>query len=181
MLWFSLTASQTATGVYCRAGVLTVFRQKAFRQKQCRVRNCLLALSQDHPVPDPIQTGSPVSQTTLMQTVVAQIQSIIEEAEEKTRPLEMDPYRGQLFELFVVAEGAGLLDEALEPNLTSDEIARILADRWDLRESQAAASLAQGNLAGEDLSKMRLLWSFLRMWMEWTYAWQRWHEFHGQN
>ena len=135
-------------------------------------------------MPDPIQTGSPTSRTSrtsLMQNVISQIQIIIEEAEEKTRPLEMEPYRGRLFELFVMAEGAGLLDEKLESNLTSDEIARVLADHWELRDSQAAASLVHGNLAGEHLSKMRLLWSFLRMWMEWTYAWQRWHEFHGQN
>jgi len=25
---------------------------------------------------------------------------------------------------------------------------------------------------------MRMLWSFLRMWMEWAYAWERWSEFH---
>ena len=28
------------------------------------------------------------------------------------------------------------------------------------------------------LQKMRSLWSIMRMWMEWTYAWQRWPEFH---
>ena len=28
------------------------------------------------------------------------------------------------------------------------------------------------------LSKLRVLWAFMRMWMEWTYAWQRWNEFH---
>ena len=27
---------------------------------------------------------------------------------------------------------------------------------------------------------MRLLWSVMRMWMEWTYAWQRWAEFHQE-
>lgn len=130
-------------------------------------------------MPDPTQTSSPVSQRSLIENVVSRIQAIIEEAEEKTRPLEMEPFRSRLFELFVLADGAGLLDEKLEPNLTSDEIAKILADRWELRDSQAAASLAAGNLADQNLSKMRLLWSFLRMWMEWTYAWQRWQEFHG--
>ena len=126
----------------------------------------------------PAPTTTPVSQSSLIDNVIAQIQAIIEEAEEKVRPLEMEPFRGRLFELFVVADGAGLLDENAEPNLTSDEIARVLADRWDLRESDAAAKLASGSMAGESLSKMRLLWSFLRMWMEWTYAWQRWQEFH---
>ena len=127
-------------------------------------------------MPDP--TTTPVSQSSLIDNVIAQIQAIIEEAEEKVRPLEMEPFRGRLFELFVVADGAGLLDENAEPNLTSDEIARVLANRWDLRESDAAAKLASGSMAGESLSKMRLLWSFLRMWMEWTYAWHRWQEFH---
>lgn len=126
----------------------------------------------------PAPTTTPVSQRSLIENVIAQIQAIIEEAEEKVRPLEMEPFRGRLFELFVVADGAGLLDENAEPNLTSDEIARVLADRWDLRESDAAAKLASGSMAGESLSKMRLLWSFLRMWMEWTYAWQHWQEFH---
>jgi hypothetical protein len=138
------------------------------------------ALPQDNSVTDYIQTGTPVSQSSLIQTVVGQIQAIIEEAENETRPLEMEPFRGRLFELFVVADGAGLLDEKLEPNLTSDEIAKILADRWQLRDSEAAAKLAAGNLADENLSRMRLLWSFLRMWMEWTYAWQRWSEFHDE-
>ena len=124
------------------------------------------------------QTGTPISHSSLTQAVVGQIQTIIEEAEENTRPLEMEPFRGRLFELFVVADGAGLLDEKFEPNLTSDRIAKTLADRWELRDSEAAASLAKGSLADENLSKMRLLWSFLRMWMEWTYAWQRWNEFH---
>jgi hypothetical protein len=124
------------------------------------------------------QTGTPISHSSLIQAVVGQIQTIIEEAEENTRPLELEPFRGRLFELFVVADGAGLLDEKLDPNLASDEIAKILADRWELRDSEAAASLAKSNLADESLSKMRLLWSFLRMWMEWTYAWQRWNEFH---
>lgn len=129
-------------------------------------------------MPEPIPKTTPVSQSSLIENVIAQVQAIIEEAEENVRPLEMEPYRGRLFELFVVADGAGLLDESAERNLTSDEIARVLADRWDLRDSDAAARLATGNMAGDSLSKMRLLWSFLRMWMEWTYAWQRWSEFH---
>ncbi|MDA0587795.1 MAG: hypothetical protein O2820_02825 [Planctomycetota bacterium] len=140
-----------------------------------------LALTQDLPVTDYTQTGTPVSQSSLTQNLVDQIQSIIEDAEKETRPLEMEPYRGRLFELFVVADGSGMLDEKLEPNLTSDAIAKILADRWQLRDSAAAAKLAAGNLADENLSRMRLLWSFLRMWMEWTYAWQRWNEFHDDD
>jgi hypothetical protein len=37
----------------------------------------------------------------------------------------------------------------------------------------------QARLPPEQLAQMRALWSFLRMWMEWTYAWQRWREFHS--
>lgn len=120
----------------------------------------------------------PVSQAALIQTVVDRLQLIIEQAEAETKPLEMDPFRSQLFELFVMADGAAMLDESLEPNLTSDSIATILAERWELR-SAALQSMQQASpLAQESLSRMRLLWSFLRMWMEWTYAWQRWNEFH---
>ncbi|MBC8288829.1 MAG: hypothetical protein H8E37_00785, partial [Planctomycetes bacterium] len=124
------------------------------------------------------EDAEPITQGSALTNDRDQVPANIEEEGGKVRPRELEPYRGRMFELFVVADGAGLLDEKLEPNLTSDEIARVLADRWDLRESDAAAKLASGNMAGESLSKMRLLWSFLRMWMEWTYAWHRWQEFH---
>lgn len=120
----------------------------------------------------------PISQSALIQTVIDRLQLIIEQAEAETKPLEMDPFRSQLFELFVMADGAAMLDDKLEPNLTSDSIAKILAERWQLR-SAAVESMQQASpLAQESLSRMRLLWAFLRMWMEWTYAWQRWSEFH---
>jgi len=118
------------------------------------------------------------SLTALIQTVTDQIQAVIEEADAKTRPLEMEPYRGRLFETFVMADGAGLLDETVEPNLTADEITRILAERWQLRDIAAQSAVQQTKLPEESLTRMRLLWSFLRMWMEWSYAWQRWSEFH---
>jgi len=47
-----------------------------------------------------------------------------------------------------------------------------------LAEAAAASHQSQSKLAPEHLSKMRLLWSFLRLWMEWQYAWSRWTEFH---
>lgn len=37
------------------------------------------------------------------------------------------------------------------------------------REAQAM----QTRLPAEQLERMRLLWSVMRMWMEWSYAWQR--------
>lgn len=118
------------------------------------------------------------SHGTLIGTVVDRIQSVIEQAEKETRPLEMEPFRGNLFELFVMADGAGLLDESVEPNLTSDAIAKVLADRWQLRISAQQSMQQQSPFSEDSLSKMRLLWSFLRIWMEWAYAWQRWDEFH---
>ena len=117
------------------------------------------------------QTQGPVSQSSLIRTIVDRIQSVIEEAEEQTKPLEMNPHRTSLFELFVMADGAGLLEE-------SDAIAAMLADRWQLRAAATETMNQESQLPGESLSKMRLLWSFLRMWMEWTYAWERWAEFH---
>lgn len=91
----------------------------------------------------------------------------------------MEPYRGSLFELFVMADGAGLLDEDCETSLTSDAIAGMLAERWQLRTAALGTVQQTGKMPDESLSKMRLLWSFLRMWMEWTYAWERWSEFHN--
>ena len=120
----------------------------------------------------------PISQETLIRTVIDRLQVIIEQAEAETKPLEMDPFRSQLFELFVMADEAAMLDDKLEPNLTSDSIAKILAERWQLRSAAVESMQQDSPLAQESLSRMRLLWSFLRMWMEWTYAWQRWREFH---
>jgi hypothetical protein len=120
----------------------------------------------------------PISQASLIRTVIDRLQLIIEQAEAETKPLEMEPFRSQLFELFVMADGAAMLDDKLEPNLTSDSIAKILAERWQLRSAAVESMQQDSPLAQESLSRMRLLWSFLRMWMEWTYAWQRWREFH---
>ena len=120
----------------------------------------------------------PISQASLIRTVIDRLQLIIEQAEAETKPLEMDPFRSQLFELFVMADGAAMLDDKLEPNLTSDSMAKILAERWQLRSAAVESMQQDSPLAQESLSRMRLLWSFLRMWMEWTYAWQRWREFH---
>ena len=122
--------------------------------------------------------GAAVSQASLIQNIIDRIQSVIEAAESATQPLELEPHRGSLFELFVMADGAGLIDEADDRSLSSDAIAKSLADRWDLRSAATASLQTQDNLSPQSLSKMRVMWSFLRMWMEWTYAWQRWSEFH---
>ena len=56
--------------------------------------------------------------------------------------------------------------------------ARDLAARWNLARNLGAGVPKSMNIPPEQLGPVRLLWSFMRMWMEWTYAWQRWPEFH---
>ena len=111
--------------------------------------------------------------------ILNQIEQILRDAEEKTRPLEIEPCRGQLFELFVTSHAAGYLDEETDVDLTADGLCRQLAERFGLRDATAASLEQQTKIADRHLAKMRLLWSLMRMWMEWTYAWERWPEFHA--
>lgn len=120
-----------------------------------------------------------LQQEALVQELVNRIEGIIKAAEEKTRPLEVEPYRGNLFEIFVLADGAGLLTETT-PNLTTETMTKMLAGRWKLKEVVDLASQQKGPVSDENLRKMQLLWSVLRLWMEWTYAWSRWAEFHDK-
>jgi hypothetical protein len=115
---------------------------------------------------------------SLADDIVGQVTNLMFEVEESGKPLELDPYRGQLFELFVTAHGAGYLEEDVEVDLSSDGLCRELADRWGLADAVRQSSSFQQKLPPDQLSKMRLLWSVMRMWMEWTYAWKRWEEFH---
>ncbi len=115
---------------------------------------------------------------SLANEIISRVESVVIEAEAKTKPLELDPFRGQLFELFVLAEASGGIGEDAEPDLSADGIGRELAQRWELASITQDAFVQQSKLPPAHLSKMRLLWSFMRMWMEWSYAWQRWHEFH---
>lgn len=126
-----------------------------------------------------VKLDTPVSQASLIEHVATQLQAVVDEAEANTKPLELEPYRGRLFELFVLANGAGLTDEEVEPNLSSDAVARILAERWGLRQEVNSSAAAARAMSNDGVAKMRLLWSLLRMWMEWCYAWDRWAEFHA--
>lgn len=128
-----------------------------------------------------VKLDTPVSQASLIEHVASHLQEVVDEAEANTKPLEMEPYRGRLFELFVLANGAGLTDEELEPNLSSDSVARLLAERWGLRQEVTTSAAAERAISNDGVAKMRLLWSLLRMWMEWCYAWDRWAEFHDQD
>lgn len=115
---------------------------------------------------------------TLADRILDRIEALILEAEQATKPLEVDPYRGQLFELFVTANGAGYTQEGAETDLSADGLCRQLGTRWGLANSARESVTQQTRMPQEHLSKMRLLWSVMRMWMEWDYAWQRWDEFH---
>ncbi len=115
---------------------------------------------------------------SLADDVISRLDALICEAERQTKPLEVDPFRSQLFELFVVADASGLMKDESHPDLSPDGASRTLAQCWGLAAAAASSHLAQSKLSPDHLSKMRLLWSFLRMWMEWQYSWGRWAEFH---
>lgn len=112
----------------------------------------------------------------LAQDILNRIEKLVLEADADGKPLEIDPARGHLFELFVSAHGAGFLDEDADVDLTADEICKHLGAKWGLAE---AAQNSQ--LQGEHMARMRLLWSVMRMWMEWDYAWSRWDEFQNDD
>lgn len=109
----------------------------------------------------------------------------------RTKPLEVDPARSQLFELFVAAEKAGMIsddsnvgvfdgfeEEGSVTDLSADSLCRLLARRWGLDMAAREAQAQQTRLPADQLERMRVLWSMMRLWMEWSYAWRRWHEFH---
>jgi hypothetical protein len=118
---------------------------------------------------------------SLADRVLEEIDDLVFEAEEQTRPLEVEPFRGRLFELFVTAEAAGYVRDGAEPDLTADGLCRQLADRMGLSEAARATMGQLPKLPPDQVAKMRLLWSLMRLWMEWTYAWKRWPEFHAKS
>lgn len=107
-----------------------------------------------------------------------QIEELLLSAEQSGKALEVDPCRGRLFELFVMAEASGFLEEGADRDLTCDGIGRDLSSRWNLAQKVGGKLSHPGALPREQLARVQLLWSFMRMWMEWTYAWKRWGEFH---
>jgi hypothetical protein len=118
------------------------------------------------------------SDAALADDLLDRIHDLLIDAERATKPLEVDPFRTRLFELFVLADAAGLTGDEADPDLSADGLCRELASRWGLREATVDAFQGQRQMAPDQLQKMRSLWSLMRMWMEWTYAWQRWGEFH---
>jgi len=114
----------------------------------------------------------------LAHDLIDRIDDLLQRATASGQPIEIDPHRSQMFELFVMSEATGFLEEGAAEDLSCDGIARDLADRWNLARNLAGGLSQAASLPPEQLSRLRLLWSFMRMWMEWTYAWQRWDEFH---
>ncbi len=118
---------------------------------------------------------------SLVSDILKQLELLLFEVEKNEKPLEVEPYRSQLFELFVTAEGAGYLDEDSSPSLSADHICRELSLLWGLDVAAKESVAQQEKIPSDQLSKMRLLWSTMRMWMEWDYAWKRWDEFHTKS
>lgn len=118
------------------------------------------------------------SDAPIDETIVDRVAMVLEDAERTARPVEHDPHRGQLFEAFVTADAAGLLDRESSPNLVADELFRRIGERWGLSDAARSSAESQQQLSPEHRARMRVLWSAVRMWMEWQYAWDRWPEFH---
>ena len=123
--------------------------------------------------------------------ILSSVEELINEAQAMTKPLEVDPQRSKLFALFAAADEAGLIvddsnvgafdgfdEDSDEIDLSADRLCRLLARRWGLDMAAREAQALQTRLPADQLEKMRLLWSVMRMWMEWSYAWRRWSEFH---
>lgn len=128
---------------------------------------------------------------SLASHIVDGVERLVLAAIKNTQPLEIDPARSQLFELFVTADEAGMIaddsnvgvfdgfdEESSITDLSADSLCRLLARRWGLDMAAREAQALQTRLPADQLERMRVLWSMMRMWMEWSYAWRRWNEFH---
>lgn len=125
-----------------------------------------------------MDTPDPANQPNLARTILNGVAELCEKAAAEQQPLEVDPHRGHLFEYFVTAEAGGFLAEDAEFDLTADGLCHHLGERWGVADATRESVARQEKMDPAALAKMRLLWSVMRMWMEWTYAWQRWEEFH---
>lgn len=126
-----------------------------------------------------METSDTANLPHLARTILTGVAELCEQAAAEHQPLEVDPHRGHLFEYFVTAEASGYLTESSECDLTADGLCHLLGDRWGVAAATRESVARQQKMDQESLAKMRLLWSVMRMWMEWTYAWSRWEEFHS--
>ena len=113
--------------------------------------------------------------------ILDSVVQLVSDAERATRPLEVDPYRNRLFALFVTANGAGYTRDGADPDLSAEGLGRQLAARWNLADAARSSMQSQRQLNADELAKMRMMWSVMRLWMEWNYAWERWAEFHDEH
>ena len=131
----------------------------------------------------------PDSPRLLADEIIDGVEKVLNDAVAANKPLEVDPARGRLFEMFVAAEAGGYIcDDAEVPvsgiddglaDLSSDMLCRQISIRWGLDAAARESVGKQEKMTPDELARMRILWSFLRMWMEWSYAWKRWSEFHS--
>jgi hypothetical protein len=115
----------------------------------------------------------------LQARIIDSVDRIVTDAERESRPLELNPARTQLFALFAEAESAGCLEEDADIDLSADALCQLLGERWGLKDAARESVEQESKLPGSHLSRMRSLWTLMRMWIEWTYAWQRWDDFHS--
>lgn len=131
-------------------------------------------MSHSHP-----ETLKTTPGAALAHDLIDQVEELLLATEQAGQPIEIDPHRSRLFELFVMADASGYLEPGEQQDLSCDGIGRELSARWEIAKALGSGGLAQaGSLPPKQLARVRLLWSFMRMWMEWTYAWKRWGEFH---
>ena len=117
--------------------------------------------------------------------VLAQVEAVLAECERKTRPPEVAPYRDRLFALFAASFDAGLTGDPDDrrpgdrtEDLSADGLCKALGEKWGLAAAAAADPAAGPALSGDHVAKLRLLWSLMRMWMDWTLAWDRYPDHH---
>lgn len=104
------------------------------------------------------------------QKILGEIDRLIQQAESQTRPLEIDPYHRELFQLFKLAYEAGLTGDDASPDLSADGICKQLAALWGLTAAAQTWLTQSAQLPKAQLMRMRSLWSVMRMWMEWDFA-----------
>jgi len=102
--------------------------------------------------------------------ILGEIDRLIQLAESQTRPLEVDPYHRELFQLFKLAYQAGLTSGETTPDLSADAICKQLAATWGLTSAAQTWLTQAAQLPKAQLTRMRSLWSVMRMWMEWDFA-----------
>lgn len=120
----------------------------------------------------------PMSTAALISHLVDRAETVIKAAEAANYPLEMDPFRAQLFDIFALAEASGLLIE-MEPHLQADALAEKLSERWNLKAIGEAGLKLSATSNDPVMRRVQLLWSACRLWMAWTYAWERWDFYHS--